>query len=71
MMARLPEDVALLHWAAEELGISDSTAYRQAPLGGIPGAFKVGGQWRVSKIKFFREVHGQGSGDGTSTEAKP
>jgi len=47
-----------LSWAAERLGIGDSTAYRLAPLGKIPGAFKVGAQWRVSVPKFLREVHG-------------
>jgi excisionase family DNA binding protein len=54
----LPADVKPLSWAAERLGIGDSTAYRLAPLGGIPGAFKVGAQWRVSVPKFQREVHG-------------
>jgi hypothetical protein len=58
-MARsLPDDVALLSWAAERLGIASSTAYRLAPLGQIPGAFKVGAQWRISIPKFLREVHG-------------
>lgn len=59
-MARhtLPADVEHLSWAAEQLGIGASTAYRLAPLGGIPGAFKVGAQWRVSVPKFLREVHG-------------
>ena len=59
MTARsLPVDVKLLSWAAKHLGIADSTAYRLAPLRQIPGAFKVGGQWRVSVPKFMREVHG-------------
>jgi hypothetical protein len=59
MSARaLPEDVQLLGWAAKRLGIADSTAYRLAPLGQIPGAFRVGAQWRVSVPKFEREVHG-------------
>jgi excisionase family DNA binding protein len=58
-MARsLPDDVALLSWAAERLGIATSTAYRLASVGGIPGAFKIGSQWRVSVPKFLREVHG-------------
>jgi excisionase family DNA binding protein len=58
-MARsLPDDVALLSWAAERLGIAESTAYRLAPLGHIPGAFRVGSQWRISVPKFLREVHG-------------
>jgi excisionase family DNA binding protein len=54
----LPEDVKALSWAAERLGIGESTAYRLAPLGEIPGAFKVGAQWRVSVPKFERVVHG-------------
>jgi hypothetical protein len=54
----LPDDVELLPWAAAQLGISTSTAYRLAPLGQIPGAFKVGAQWRVSVPRFLREVHG-------------
>jgi excisionase family DNA binding protein len=52
-------DVAHLSWAAEQLGIGVSTAYRLASAGEIPGAFKVGAQWRVSVPKFLREVHGE------------
>ena len=52
-------DVAHLSWAAKQLGIGLSTAYRLAPLGQIPGAFKVGVQWRVSVKKFDSTVHGQ------------
>jgi excisionase family DNA binding protein len=59
MAARsLPDDVKPLSWAAERLGIGNSTAYRLAPQGEIPGAFRVGAQWRVSVPKFEREVHG-------------
>jgi len=54
-------DVAHLSWAAEQLGIGDSTAYRLAPLGEIPGAFKVGAQWRVSVKRFHAVVHGEAS----------
>ena len=54
----LPDDVKPLSWAAQRLGIGDSTASRLAPLGQIPGAFKIGAQWRVSVPKFLREVHG-------------
>lgn len=60
----LPPDVKTLAWAAEQLGIGESTAYRLAPLGQIPGAFRVGAQWRVSVRRFEREVHG------TETESK-
>jgi excisionase family DNA binding protein len=55
----LPADVKLLSWAADELGIGLSTAYRLAKAGEIPGAFKVGAQWRVSVPRFKAEVHGQ------------
>ncbi|MGD0944280.1 MAG: helix-turn-helix domain-containing protein [Acidimicrobiales bacterium] len=58
MTVALPADVRPLAWAAEQLGIGESTAYRLAPLGQIPGAFKVGAQWRVSVVKFTRAVHG-------------
>ena len=51
-------DVQLLDWAADRLGIGITTAYRLAPQGQIPGAFRVGAQWRVSVPKFMREVHG-------------
>ena len=37
-------DVETLTWAAEQLGISKSTAYRLALAGKMPGAFKVGRQ---------------------------
>lgn len=57
-MRALPPDVKSLAWAAERLGIGESTAYRLAPVGGIPGAFKIGAQWRVSVPKFESEVHG-------------
>jgi hypothetical protein len=59
MKTALPADVKPLSWAAERLGIAESTTYRLAPLGQIPGAFKVGAQWRVSVPKFLREVHGE------------
>jgi len=55
----LPEDVKHLSWVAEQLDIGESTAYRLASTGRIPGAFKVGAQWRVSVPKFLAEVHGQ------------
>jgi excisionase family DNA binding protein len=58
MTTTLPNDVQHLSWAAEQLGIGESTAYRLASTGGIPGAFKVGAQWRVSVPRFLAEVHG-------------
>jgi hypothetical protein len=57
-MTKLPRDVEHLSWAAEELDIGTSTAYRLAENGQLPGAFKAGGQWRVSVPRFLREVHG-------------
>ena len=55
---QLPDDVQLLSWAAEQLGVSKATAYRLAESGRVPGAFKIGAQWRVSVPRFMREVHG-------------
>lgn len=67
MSARaLPVDVKLLTWAADQLGIAPSTAYRLAATGQLPGAFKVGAQWRVSVPKFLREVHGESESSTTS-----
>jgi excisionase family DNA binding protein len=54
----LPADVKPISWAAERLGIADSTAYRLAKIGQIPGAFKCGGQWRISVPRFEHLVHG-------------
>jgi excisionase family DNA binding protein len=51
-------DVESIQWAADQLGIGVSTAYRLAPKGEIPGVFKVGNQWRVSVPRFMRLVHG-------------
>jgi excisionase family DNA binding protein len=58
MSLSLPDDVKTLSWAAEQLGIGVSTAYRLVSSGHIPGAFKVGGQWRISVPRFLSEVHG-------------
>lgn len=54
----LPDDVKLLPWAAERLGIAVSTSYRLAEAGKLPGLFKVGSQYRISVPRFEREVHG-------------
>ena len=54
----MPADVRHLSWAAEQLGIGTSTAYRIAAAGDMPGAFKVGGQWRISVPRFFALIHG-------------
>ena len=56
----LPSDVEKLPWAAEQLHVSNSTAYRMAQAGEMPGAFKVRGQWRISTVRFWREVNGDG-----------
>jgi len=58
MSLSLPADVKTLSWAAEQLGIGVSTAYRIVGSGQIPGAFRVGGQWRISVPRFLRVVHG-------------
>ena len=58
MSISLPDDVKPLSWAAEQLGIGVSTAYRLVGTGQIPGAFRVGGQWRISVPRFLSDVHG-------------
>lgn len=55
----LPADVELLPWAAEQLGVSKGTIYRLAQAGKVPGLFKIGAQYRISVVRFNREVHGQ------------
>ena len=62
----LPDDIALLPWGASRLGISVSTAYRLAESGQMPGAFKIGSQWRISRPKFEREIHGTDPGPSAS-----
>ena len=57
----LPDDVRHLSYAAEQLSIGLSTAYRLAAAGQIPGAFRVGSQWRISVPRFQAVVHGQAS----------
>jgi len=59
MTPSLPDDVQHLSWAAEQLGIGTSNAYRLVAVGKIPGAFRVGAQWRVSVPRFLAEVHGE------------
>jgi hypothetical protein len=56
----LPDDVALLSWLAGQLGIAESTTYRLAATGGLAdfGVFLVGHQYRVSKPKALRKIHG-------------
>ena len=51
------EDITKIAWAAERLDINKFTAYRLAEQGLLPGAFKVGRQWRISVPRFEREVH--------------
>ena len=59
MTLSLPDDVKQISWAAEQLGIGTSTAYCLIAAGKIPGAFKVGAQWRISVPRFLAEVHGE------------
>jgi excisionase family DNA binding protein len=40
--------------AAWELGVCTETAYRQAKRGELPGAFKFGRRWVVSREAFER-----------------
>jgi hypothetical protein len=32
-----------------------------AQAGEMPGAFKVRGQWRISTVRFWREINGDGA----------
>ena len=63
----LPSDVETLAWAAEQLRVSKATAYRMAQADEMPGAFKVRGQWRISVVRFWREVNGE---DGARLQAE-
>lgn len=45
--------------AAALLRVSLSTLKKQAAAGQIPGAFKVGGQWRVNHAKLTEYIAGQ------------
>ena len=52
------DGVKPLSWAAGRLRVSETTCYRLAQRDELPGAFKLGGQWRISVPRFNREVHG-------------
>lgn len=45
--------------AAAILGISDSLAYKQARTGTLPGVFKIGGRFLVSKYKLNLFINGE------------
>ena len=52
-----PERVIVgLSWAATELEIGIDRARTLARMGELPGAFKLGGIWRVSTAEFRRQV---------------
>ena len=59
MSIALPPDVKHLAWGAQQLGIAQSTAYRLAVAGKMPGAFQIGAQWRISVPAFMKAVHNQ------------
>ena len=63
MSVSLPDDVKPISWAAKRLVISNTTAYRLAECGSLPGAFKVGAQWRISVPRFEQEIHGSALGE--------
>jgi hypothetical protein len=54
-----PAEVESVAWAARELGISETYAYRLAHRGDLPGAFELGTRWRVSVPRFRAAVHGE------------
>ena len=49
-----PRSTLSIPEAAWELGICTETAYRQAKRGDLPGAFKFGRRWLVSRDAFER-----------------
>jgi excisionase family DNA binding protein len=53
-----PAEVESVAWAARELGISETYAYRLAHRGELPGAIQLGTRWRVSVVRFRAAVHG-------------
>ncbi len=62
MAARsLPDDVGTLAWLASVLGVAESTCYRRAACGELAafGVFKIGAQYRVSKPRALRAIHGE------------
>ena len=60
---RHPEHVERNEWAATALDVSLPTAYRMAQAGQLPGAFKIGSQWRISVPLFNAKVHGESAVD--------
>lgn len=63
-------DIQPIGWAAKELGIGLSTAYRLASAGQLPGAFRVSSNWRISKSAFWEEVAGRAN-SGTPRVERP
>jgi hypothetical protein len=65
--------VGTLEWLGEQTGTSTTTMYRQAKVGALAefGVFKVGAQYRVSKPRALRAIHGAtGDSKGTASEAE-
>jgi excisionase family DNA binding protein len=50
------KDYFTVNELAEHFGVSAKTVYRKLWKGDIPGVFKVGAQWRISKksIMWFK-----------------
>jgi excisionase family DNA binding protein len=55
---KLPPDLLSIAEAAARMGVSEATARRMARRGELPEAFHVGRQWRVSKPRLERRLHG-------------
>lgn len=52
-------DLVSLDEAATILGLSRTTVYVLAKRGELPGALKLGGRWKVSLVRYRREIHGE------------
>ena len=58
-MKTLPPDLLSIPQAAERLGVSANTVRRLIQDGEFPEAIRVGRQWRVSKPRLDRRLHGE------------
>jgi excisionase family DNA binding protein len=54
----LPPDLLTIPMLARRLGISETTARSMVRTGQVPEAFKVGRQWRISRPRLERRLHG-------------
>jgi len=56
-----PSDFLTVNGFAEYMQIHPMTVHRHIRQGIVPGAFKVGGQWRISRERYMESVIGEPS----------